>query len=204
MTYFPPDIIDNASTIFAEALSQTILKAEQQHLDIATGYFAPDVWRIVGNAFAELYAFRLLLGERPDVPTGGPQTVDLRRYYRAKIADDLARLNFDRQHAELVDTLLAFLMRDEVQVRLFSGPFLHAKAYIFDQISFVGSSNFTPSGLTRNSELMLTSMSQAVAKDYVSGLMANGCRVRTISLISSRHSEPLNSARSTILLLKSS
>ncbi|GHO51454.1 helicase-related protein [Ktedonospora formicarum] len=164
MTYFPPDIIDNASTIFAEALSQTILKAEQQHLDIATGYFAPDVWRIVGNAFAELYAFRLLLGERPDVPTGGPQTVDLRRYYRAKIADDLARLNFDRQHAELVDTLLAFLMRDEVQVRLFSGPFLHAKAYIFDQISFVGSSNFTPSGLTRNSELMLTSMSQAVAK----------------------------------------
>ena len=98
------------------------------------------------------------------MPTGGPKTVDLRRYYRAKIADDLARLNFDRQHAQLVDALLAFLTRDEVQVRLFSGPFLHAKAYIFDQISFVASSNFTPSGLTRNSELMLTSMSQAVAR----------------------------------------
>jgi SNF2 family DNA or RNA helicase len=41
---------------------------------------------------------------------------------------------------------------------------LYPKAYIFDQISFVGSSNFTPSGLTRNSELMLTSMSQAVAR----------------------------------------
>src|SRR5216110_1325442 len=163
MTYFPPDIIDNTSTIFAEALAQTILKADQRHLDIATGYFAPDVWRIVGNAFAELSAFRLLLGERPEVPTGGPAAVDLRRYYRAKIADDLARLHFNRQHAQLVDELLTFLAQSEVQVRLFSGPFLHAKAYIFDQISFVGSSNFTPSGLTRNSELMLTSISQAVA-----------------------------------------
>ena len=164
MTYFPPDIIDNASTIFAEALEQTILKAEQRQLDIATGYFAPDVWRIIGHAFAELHAFRLLLGERPDVHMGGAETFDLRRYYHAKIADDLARLTFDRKHAELVDALLAFLEREEVQVRLFSGPFLHAKAYIFDQISFVGSSNFTPSGLTRNSELMLTSMSQAVAR----------------------------------------
>jgi SNF2 family DNA or RNA helicase len=164
MTYFPPDIIDNATTIFAEALQQTILDAEQRRLDIATGYFAPEVWRIVGSALVELGAFRLLLGERPDVPMGGPETVDLRRYYRAKIADDLARLSFDRQHAELVDALLAFLARGEVQVRLFSGPFLHAKAYIFDQISFVGSGNFTPSGLTHNSELMLTSMSQAVAR----------------------------------------
>jgi len=164
MTYFPPDIIDNATTIFAEALEQTILKADQRHLDVATGYFAPEVWRIVGNAFAELHAFRLLLGERPEVPMGGPETVDLRRYYRAKIADDLAQLTFDRQHAQLVDALLEFLARDEAQVHLFSGPFLHAKAYIFDQISFVGSSNFTSSGLTRNSELMLTSMSQAIAK----------------------------------------
>src|SRR6516162_3520461 len=100
MTYFPPDIIDNASTIFAEALQQTILKAEQYHLDVATGYFAPEVWRIIGNTFAELHAFRLLLGERPEVPSGVQATFDLRHYYRAKIANDLARLNFDRQHAQ--------------------------------------------------------------------------------------------------------
>jgi SNF2 family DNA or RNA helicase len=164
MTYFPPDIIDNASTIFADALQRTILEAGQRRLDIATGYFTPEVWNIVEKAFSELKALRLLLGERPEVAQGGPETVDLRRYYRLKIADDLEKLAFDRQHAKLVDALLAFLEREDVQVRLFSGPFLHAKAYIFDQISFVGSGNFTPSGLTRNSELMLTSMSQAVAK----------------------------------------
>src|SRR5436305_13739885 len=163
MTYFPPDIIDNASTIFADALIQTILNAEQRRLDIATGYFAPEVWRLVGHAMAELEAFRLLLGERPEVPTGGLAAVDLRHYYCAKIADDLARLTFDRQHAQPVDALVSFLAQSEVQVRLFNGPFLHAKAYIFDRISFVGSSNFTPSGLTRNSELIMTSMSQATA-----------------------------------------
>ena len=146
MTYFLPDIIDNSMTNFAEALKHTILRADQRQLDVATGYFAPDVWRIIGDAFAELHAFRLLIGERPDVPTGGPEAIDLRRYYRAKIADELSHLNFNRQHAQLVDALLAFLTRDEVQVRLFGGPFLHAKAYIFEQTSFVGSSNFTPSG----------------------------------------------------------
>lgn len=165
MTYFLPDIIDNAATNFAEALKHTILTANQRHLDVATGYFAPEVWRMIGDAFAELHAFRLLIGERPDVPTGGPEAIDLRRYYRAKIADELSHLNFNRQHAQLVDELLAFLTRDEVQVRLFGGPFLHAKAYIFEQTSFVGSSNFTPSGLTRNSELMMTSMSQAIARE---------------------------------------
>jgi superfamily II DNA or RNA helicase len=164
MTYLPPDFIDNDATTLAAALERTIRETGQRHLDIATGYFAPYVWDLVGTAFAELRAFRLLLGERPDVPYGGPDTVDLRRYYRRKIADDLAALAFDRNHARLVDSLLAFLERDAVAVRLFGGPFLHAKAYIFDQVSFVGSSNFTPSGLTRNSELMLGSTSQGVAR----------------------------------------
>src|SRR5258708_24441891 len=102
MTYFPPDIIDNATTIFAEALAQTILKADQRQLDIATGYFAPEVWRIVGSALAELRTFRLLLGEPPDVPRGGPETIDLRPYYRAKIPEDLPPLPFYHPHAELV------------------------------------------------------------------------------------------------------
>lgn len=165
MVYFPPDIIENATTIFADALQRTIRETGQRRLDIATGYFTPEVWNIVGQTFAELTALRLLLGERPEVQQGGPETVDLRRYYRLKIAGDLDRLAFDQAHARLVDDLLAFLVREEVQVRLFSGSFLHAKAYIFDRVSFVGSSNFTPSGLTRNSELMLSSMSEGTAKE---------------------------------------
>ncbi len=166
MTYLPPDIIDNNANTLAAALERTVRETEQRRLDIGTGYFAPDVWRLVGGAFAELRAMRLLLGERPEIPYGSDARVDLRRYYRRKIASDLAALDLDPAHSRLVDSLLAFLERDETEVRLFtSGPFLHAKAYIFDRVSYVGSSNFTPSGLTRNSELMLSSTSQGTANE---------------------------------------
>lgn len=163
MTYLPPDIVDNDDKTLAEALVRTVSEIGQRQLDIATGYFQPDVWRLVGAAFHELRSLRLLIGERPDVPFASDATTDLRRYYRRKLASDLAALDLDPAHTRLVDSLIAFLERDDTAVRLFSGPFLHAKAYIFERVSFVGSSNFTPSGLTRNSELMLSSTSQGTA-----------------------------------------
>ncbi len=162
-SYYPPDIIDNDASTLADALTNAIRDGEQRRLDIATGYFAPAAWNLVGATFGDLAALRLLLGERPDVGFGGHETVELRRYYRKKIAGDLESLVFDREHVRLVDALVAFLARDEVQTRIFSGSFLHAKAYIFERLSFVGSSNFTPSGLIRNSELMLSSASEGIA-----------------------------------------
>ena len=44
-------------------------------------------------------------------------------------------------------------------------PFLHAKAYIFDHYSIVGSSNFTPSGISGNTELNILNKQQAIARD---------------------------------------
>ena len=67
----------------------------------------------------------------------------------------------------LVEELVAFLRRDTVDVRLFQGQFLHAKAYIFPRVSIVGSSNFTPSGLRNNSELDMVSKSSAVSEDLL-------------------------------------
>lgn len=184
-SYYPPDIIDNERHQLVQALIDSIRRGGQRQLDVATGYFAPDVWHLIGEAFGDLDRLRLLMGERPDVGYGGYDTVDLRQYYRKKIADDLASLVFDRDHARLVDMLLAFLRRDSVEVRIFTGPFLHAKAYIFERVSFVGSGNFTPSGLTRNSELLLASTSEgasrslhewfdakwAVGEEYTTGLI---------------------------------
>jgi superfamily II DNA or RNA helicase len=43
--------------------------------------------------------------------------------------------------------------------------FLHAKAYIFDHYSIVGSSNFTPSGLVGNTELNIVNKIEAIAHD---------------------------------------
>ncbi|HEX9035363.1 MAG TPA: helicase-related protein [Ktedonobacterales bacterium] len=163
MTYLPPDIIDNDGAKLAEALIRTANEMSQTRLDIATGYFTPRVWDIAGAAFSQLSAFRLLLGEEPDVDYAQVATLDLRRLMRRRVAGELAALDLDPAHARLVNSLLAFLERDTVAVRHFPGAFLHAKAYIFDRVSYVGSANFTPAGLTRNSELLLSSTSQGVA-----------------------------------------
>ena len=67
VTYLPPDIIDNDGSSLAEALVKTATAMGQRRLDVATGYFTPRVWSLVGEAFAQLGAFRMLLGEEPEV-----------------------------------------------------------------------------------------------------------------------------------------
>jgi hypothetical protein len=56
MSYLPPDIIDNAAATLHEALVRSVRDVGQRRLDLATGYFAPDVWELVGAAFDVLTA----------------------------------------------------------------------------------------------------------------------------------------------------
>ncbi len=67
MTYLPPDIIDNDGASLADALTRSVSEMGQRRLDVATGYFTPHVWSLVGKAFFQLNAFRLLLGEPPEI-----------------------------------------------------------------------------------------------------------------------------------------
>ena len=163
--YLPPDYIDNQRYSLAGVLDRLIQELGQRELDTATGYFNPLVWRYLKDAFPQLERFRLLLGREPELEHSGPDRLDLRRYFRQKLQTDLEELPFDLEHVRLIDELLAFLRRESVEVRLYSRPFLHAKAYIFPQIAIVGSSNLTPAGLTRNSELNLIRKEAAVARE---------------------------------------
>ncbi|HEY75753.1 MAG TPA: helicase [Thermoflexia bacterium] len=164
MPYIPPDFLDNTEDrALADALVRLITEWEQTELDIATGFFEPHVWRYLQEAFPHLRRLRLLLGRPPEVPPQGEATLDLRRYFHRKLRGDLEALPYNPDYAALVDALLAFLRREEVEVRLYGRQFLHAKAYLFPQVAIVGSSNLTPSGLTRNSELNLVRKEAAVA-----------------------------------------
>ncbi|GFP33681.1 hypothetical protein HKBW3S42_02020, partial [Candidatus Hakubella thermalkaliphila] len=53
---------------------------------------------------------------------------------------------------------IQFIQQENVEVRLYDKTFLHGKAYIFDNLVVIGSSNFTPSGLTHNTELNSVSL----------------------------------------------
>src|SRR3972149_1459547 len=54
---------------------------------------------------------------------------------------------------ETGNTLLDVLKRSNVEVRLYNKGFLHGKVYIVDKLAILGSSNFTYSGFTSNTEL---------------------------------------------------
>lgn len=167
--YHPPDYIDNTTD---ERTLKTVLHAllttwGERDLDIASGFFEPEVWRMLGAALSGLGAFRLLLGRPPEIanPDEGAGLVDLRQFYRDKLRGDLESLPLNRDYAHLVDELTTFLRQDHVAVRFYNGAFLHAKAYLMPNAAIVGSSNFTPSGMTRRAELNLVQQAQAVIKD---------------------------------------
>lgn len=167
MPFIPPDFIDNSQHKLSGVLNQLITEMAQTEAAIASGYFEPNVWKLIGPALQRLRRFRLLLGRQPEIMLPQNDLVDLRRYYQQKLQGDLEHLQYNAVHAQIIEELTTFLRRESVQVRLFNRTFLHAKAYIFPHYAIVGSSNFTPSGLSNNAELDLVSSTQAVARDLL-------------------------------------
>jgi len=161
--YLPPDYIDNQAHTLAEVLPRIVRDLGQQEAAFASGFFNPKAWHYLKDALPLLHRFRLLLGRQPEI-TFPEDRLDLRRYFKQKLQGDLEDLPFDPEHLRLIESLIAFLKRDSVEVRLFREKFLHAKAYLFPQVAIVGSSNFTPSGFLDNSELNLVRKEEAVAK----------------------------------------
>lgn len=166
--YYAPDYVDNTSDdrLLHHVLNSLIEQGEQRRLDVASGYFAPEVWRMVGAALTMLDSFRLLLGGPPEIVNNGDNgAIDLVSFYRQRLRGDLENLPLNRDYAGVIDELVAFLRRDEVQVNTYSGAFLHAKAYLMNNFGIVGSSNFTPSGMSRKAELNLVEKNEAVVRE---------------------------------------
>ena len=170
MPYYAPDYVDNTSEerkLF-EVLNNLILQGDQRELDVASGFFEPKVWQMLREALQQLSSFRLLLGKPPEFENPNQQeegVVDLTRFYRDRLRHDLEELPMNLEYANLVDELIRFLQADSVQVHYYNGAFLHAKAYLMQNFGIVGSSNFTPSGMSRKAELNLVQKSGAVVRE---------------------------------------
>ena len=165
-----PDYIDNSQYKLETVLKELILHDSQSDLDIATGFFRIEAWIRLEEAFNTLTNLRLLIGRDPTINPAERDRVDLRRYFRREVQGQLEQQDFNLQYKQRIDRLIEYLRQNHIQVRLYGSEgsgaqFLHAKAYIFDDYSLVGSSNFTPSGLEGNTELNMLNKQRAIAQD---------------------------------------
>ena len=165
-----PDYIDNFQHKLEDILRILVEEEKQIVLDIATGFFRIEAWLRLEGAMNRITNLRLLIGRDPAIKPAESDRIDLIRYFRKNIQQQLEQEEFKQSYKNQIDRLIAYLQQEHIQVRLFGAlgkksQFLHAKAYIFDHYSIVGSSNFTPSGISGNTELNILNKNHAVARD---------------------------------------
>jgi len=186
-----PFVIDNQQHTMAQILNDLLGQHKGHSLDIATAYFNLGGWQLLRDGLNGLGNFRLLLGDEPEAGSD----LGLREIGAKPVKGlirDLARENFNEATLRLVEDLIAFLHQGNVQVRLYTRGFLHAKCYIFSSgggferfipvAAIVGSSNFTRPGLQTNKELNLTHRAnlspEEVEPERVKGLLESSERKR--------------------------
>src|SRR5438128_6233048 len=186
-----PFSIDNQQHKMADVLNDLLRHHKGHSLHIATACFNVSGWQLLHDGLNGLGNFRLLLGDEPEAGSD----LGLREIGAKPVKGlirDLARENFNEAMLRLVEDLIAFLHQENVQVRLYTQGFLHAKCYIFyggggferfaPVAVIVGSSNFTRPGLQTNKELNLTHRAnltpEEVEPDRVKALLESADRKR--------------------------
>jgi len=150
MMLIPHKIIDNSEGKKLVVFLKQILKAApESKLDIATAFFNIQAYTMVKDELNGVPHFRLLLGKAPEI--GNERT--LGDALLEELQKEVEGFELSKEKEDDVKSLIEFLRRKSVEVKLYERDFLHGKAYIFDNIVIIGSSNFTAAGLTHNTEL---------------------------------------------------
>lgn len=150
----PQKIIDNSNVKLAAFLNDVLKEIPNTQFDIATAFFNIQAFALIKDNIHGVRRFRLLLGKTPEIKN----EVTLGEVLSKMIREEVEGFDLSQEKDSLVKIFIQFLSKDNTEVRLYDKEFLHGKAYIFDQIIVVGSSNFTPSGLTHNTELNSVSL----------------------------------------------
>jgi len=152
--YIPKKVIDNSKMTLANFLSEVLKSSKDPNLDIATAFFNIKAYELIKEEINGLKHFRLLLGKSIDLK----EKVTLGEILLNKIKEEVEGFDLEKSQNELVRDLINFLKKKNVEIRIYTKDFLHGKAYIFDNLVVVGSSNFTRAGLTSNTELNIVSL----------------------------------------------
>ena len=152
------DIIDNIS----EGITMSkILNSEipyTQKLDISTGYFNIGGYSQLKEAlyYASLkedFEMRLLLGKEALIQDASFEEIAKNDKDSVSIKSELNDAELTPESMSDTASLIKFLNKSNISVRLGQSNFNHSKCYITDDVAFIGSSNFTAGGLYKNDEL---------------------------------------------------
>lgn len=150
----PKKIIDNSGVTLAQFLNEVLHAQSGTNLDIATAFFNLNAYALVRDSIQDVKKFRLLLGKAPEIASDKTLGGELLRMIR----EEIEGYDLEKSNQDLVQDFIRFLKRADVEIRLYDKTFLHGKAYIFDNLVVIGSSNFTSAGLTHNTELNSVSL----------------------------------------------
>ncbi|MDE3111511.1 MAG: hypothetical protein KGK34_01055 [Chloroflexota bacterium] len=147
------------------------IAAGARSLDIVTGYITPSAWGVLGDALTALDRARILLGKDYQLapPSAAAASADIRSLVQEAIRGDGQPPQLpESKDAAAVHAALAFLRRDDVEVKVWTDGFLHAKAYLLQSTAGVGSANFTAGGLVANRELVAWREDRSVLEELAS------------------------------------
>lgn len=124
-------------------------------IDIATGYFEVGALLALDGEWQKVDKIRILIGSETS-----RQTVEAIREARKVLSNSLASERQADPFLVGLDAIVEAIRSGKIEIRVYRRKKFHAKAYIthgrldiVGSAALVGSSNFTPPGLTRNVEL---------------------------------------------------
>jgi superfamily II DNA or RNA helicase len=124
-------------------------------IDIATGYFEIGALLALDGEWQKVDKIRLLIGSETS-----RQTIAAINEARAVLANSLTEERQVDPFLTGLDSVIQSIQSGKIEIRVYRRKKFHAKAYIthgrleiVGSAALVGSSNFTPPGLTRNVEL---------------------------------------------------
>ena len=110
-----PYVIDNLDTRLADVLNYLLQRQSGQQVDVATAYFSIRGFEQVRDTLPDVRRFRLLLGDKPDEG----EDIGLRPDSTAYLRRELNAEPLTENTLRLVEDLIRFLRRDDVDVRLY-------------------------------------------------------------------------------------
>ncbi|MDF5729994.1 MAG: DEAD/DEAH box helicase family protein [Rhizonema sp. PD38] len=163
MLNFEYKYIDNhQERKLAHILKLLIEEYKKTDLDIATSSFDIGAWVKMKEAFSKLSTLRLLIGKSTPIGWTVKHQLDLKEVplnEEDNFQSQIDNMFYDKNSHDLIQDLINFLERSEIEVKLYGGNerpkkmFLYGNAYLFSNCGIVGSSDFTASGLDDQTEL---------------------------------------------------